>query len=228
MSKRTKFHQAYLHRTTGKPVPGSTTILKNIGWSSEVLIGWARNLGMKGLDPFKVRDDAAEIGTVAHEMIETHLSKEYGIGEFEIDLDDYAPVLVEKAQLAFDAYMKWENGLKEFEPLESEIQLAHYDLLYGGTIDMIAKINGVLHIVDFKTSKYVYPTHVMQAESYRQMYLSNMPDVDKDIPVLILHISKSDGRCTPYTYEAYQLEPAWEAFNHALALHYLKDLVPGG
>lgn len=233
MSSRTKAHQQYVHPATGKPVPGSTTILKNCGWSSEVLVGWARSLALKGIDPFKVRDDAAEIGTIAHEMVEQYLGENYPdvIKPFELNTDDHAPVLIEKARLAFKGYTDWESGLKQFEPIESEIQLTHIDpdLLYGGTIDMVAKVNGTIRVIDFKTSKYVYPTHVMQAESYRQMLIANFPDdYPEDTPVSILHMSKADGRFTCYNYEPWQLEPAWEAFKHFLAVHYLKDLIPGG
>lgn len=229
MSKRTKFHQQYKHRITGKPVPGSTTILKNVGWSSEVLIGWARKVAMAGDDPYKVRDDAGELGTIVHEMIEDHLCKEYGVGDFAFDPDDYPPVLVEKGVLGFEAYLKWENSLPSFKPLESEIQLAHHDLLYGGTIDMIAEIDGVLTFIDFKTSAGVYKTHVMQIESYKQMYMSILPDVVdlSDAPILILHISKKTGQCTPYTFEHHQMGTSWETFQLALRMHYAKEDVPG-
>ena len=100
----------------------------------------------------------------------------------------------EKGKIAFQAYLDWESGLKSFEPIHAELQTSHTTLLYGGTIDMIAKVNGVLTIVDFKTSKHVYPGHVLQISAYREMYVDSVPTAPKDIPVMVLHISKTSGK----------------------------------
>jgi len=228
---KTKAHQKYISPVTGKPVPGSTTIIGgNLGWNKYILMAWAKRTAMAGEDPDKVRDQAGEIGTIAHEMVEEHLGLTYdAIPEKPFDADQYAPVHVEKGQLAYEGYLDWEKTI-ELEPLHSEIQLAHPYLLYGGTIDMMAMVNGVLTVVDFKTSKGVYADHIIQVASYRQMFIDYQESVedpvDPDIPTLILHMSKEDGRFTPYHFTADQLAVPWRIFTHLVDLHYLKKRMP--
>jgi len=53
----------------GKRVPGVTTILGKYKEAGG-LIHWAWDLGMQNIDYRKVRDDAADAGTLAHAMVE--------------------------------------------------------------------------------------------------------------------------------------------------------------
>lgn len=53
-----------------------------------------------------------------------------------------------------------------WEWLGSEITLVSEEHRYGGTADAIARINGVVHMIDFKTSNSVYPTYSMQCALY--------------------------------------------------------------
>ena len=223
--QRTKAHQRYVHRLTGKPVPGATTIIKNLGWSTDALVAWARKTALAGEDPNAVRDQAADIGTLAHAMIEEYLGEKYeAIPETPLDRTEYPPAYVDTAEIAFQAFLDWEDSLKFFEPISSEERLCHYDLLYGGTVDMVAKINSAVVMVDFKTSNNVWPSHVIQCAAYREMLLSH-GNHDPGMGATILHINKNNGKFTPHYYTAEQLEPAWEVFQHCLELHYLKNKV---
>ena len=65
----------------GKRVPSVTTITGRFKESGG-LIWWAWDLGIQGIDYRKVRDSAADAGTLAHAMIcEKHAGKETGIDD---------------------------------------------------------------------------------------------------------------------------------------------------
>jgi hypothetical protein len=69
----------------GTQVPGASTICQDRR-RHQWLIHWAWNLGMEGQDYRKVRDKAADIGTVAHFMIECHF-----LHNHEPDLSEFSP-----------------------------------------------------------------------------------------------------------------------------------------
>ena len=59
--EKTKLHQSY-YNSKGNKVVGATTILSNLGWNRPVLMKWAVNQSIKGIDPFKFTGEAADIG----------------------------------------------------------------------------------------------------------------------------------------------------------------------
>ena len=56
----------------GTRVPSVTTITGRFK-ESGALIHWAWNLGMQQIDYKKARDDAADAGHIAHELIDAHI-----------------------------------------------------------------------------------------------------------------------------------------------------------
>jgi hypothetical protein len=124
--EKTRAHQKYPLKD-GTDVPGASTIAK-IGEDTSGLIHWAWKLGMEGQDYRKVRDKAADIGTVAHFMIECFLHNH------EPDLAEFSSADIEKANIAFGNFRKWwdEEGFTVIEP---EVQLVSEEYLFGGTID---------------------------------------------------------------------------------------------
>ena len=73
MTKETvKFPKDRAHITyrlkNGKRVPGASTVAK-IGDDPSALMYWAWDLGKQGIDYKKAREQAADIGTLAHFLI---------------------------------------------------------------------------------------------------------------------------------------------------------------
>src|SRR5512135_3803858 len=69
--EKDKAHQRYRLKDN-TIVPGATTVLgvkKN-----DALLYWAWDCGIQGKDYRKVRDEAADIGTLAHWMCECHIT----------------------------------------------------------------------------------------------------------------------------------------------------------
>jgi len=216
---RTKAHQRY--RVEGKVVPGVTTIIGNLGWNKNALISWARREALAGNDPDKIRDQSADRGTLAHALIEEHLTGRV------VDRSLYPEADLEIAENAFLAYLEWE-GAYQLEVVGSEIQLAHPELMYGGTIDLLALLDGELALIDFKTTNGVYVEHRVQIAAYEALvkyHLGNggLNGLNGDgCQVHLLQLSKKDGTFSHHSYR--DLSKEWEIFEHCLALHQLKKL----
>src|SRR5690606_29573417 len=126
----------------GRRVPSVTTILNGMG--SDALMGWANRQGLEGID---IRRDfrARNIGTIAHKGIEWVLR-----GGEKPDVSEFAPELVEAGRHTFDNWKRWYSE-HEVEPLHLEVPLVHQEMEYGGTFDLLAVIDGVTTLVDWKT-----------------------------------------------------------------------------
>src|SRR3990172_592548 len=214
MSK-TKAHQQYYAGSTR--VRGATTLNnRHLGWGKDGLIFWAWDLGMKGEDYRKVRDKAADIGTLAHKMIEGHYTGE------KPDPAQWAPADWAKAEEAFGAFLAWASQ-HDIVPLANELSLVHNDLMYGGTLDMPATVDGALVYVDFKSGKSIYASALLQAAAYIELLRYHWDGVEAD--VIILHVNKETGQFTPHEYTYAALRPAFEAFRAVLELDRLEPLV---
>jgi hypothetical protein len=158
-------HQKY-HLSDGTQVPGGSTICK-IGDDAGALIHWAWDLGKRGLDYRKERDKAADIGTLAHFMIECMLNNQVA------DLSDYDEADIAKALVCYTKFLDWWE-LQNLKVVETEIQLVNEEFRYGGTIDLIAVDDDGDHVLlDFKTSKKISESYWRQCAGYAQLWNAN-------------------------------------------------------
>ena len=211
---KNKLHTQY--RVNNKRVPSVTAIIgTNLGWNKASLISWAKNTAKAGNDPDKVRDEAASIGTLTHEMVENHIKG------LETNLFLSSASDIQTATLGYNAFLDWEmkNSPKY---LESEVRLSSEELNYGGTIDLVIELDGQIGILDIKTSKNVYPDHIIQLSAYRQLYTENVQKVDF---CAIIKLDKVNGGFEYHSISNERLDLAFEAFKHCLALHNLKKKV---
>ncbi|MBN2287096.1 MAG: hypothetical protein JXI43_11660 [Tissierellales bacterium] len=213
MGIKTRAHQRY-RLQDGTIVPGVTTIInQSLGWSKDALIAWARREALAGNDPMKIRDQAADIGTLTHHLIECHIKGT------EPDTTEYAPADVDKAETGFLAFLEWEDHFR-VEHVRSEIQLVSERHRFGGTIDDIARNNGSLWLLDIKTSKGIYPEHKIQVAAYKRVY----EEVSKERidEVHILQIDKEEGAFHHHRLSEKDVELGWAVFLHCLGLYNLK------
>lgn len=137
----------------GFPVPRVTHILSDT-IHEEYLMKWANSLGFKHKSYETERDSAANKGTLVHEAIE-----------------DYLKNGVESNLPGFLAFKKWWdmiNSTNQVEVVASELSMACP--WFGGTCDLIIKVNGVTFIVDFKTSNNIGYKHFLQLAAYGHLY----------------------------------------------------------
>ena len=160
--ERGKPHQKYWSETRQREVPGASTIAK-IGSDSGGLLYWAWDLGKQGKDYRKERDKAADIGTLAHFMIECEIQG------LQPDLSEFPMVDIDAAGVPYYTAVQWweQQGLT---PIAPEMQLVSEEHGYGGTIDMPCRSrDGCLALLDWKTSKAIWPEHIIQVSAYEKL-----------------------------------------------------------
>ena len=161
LSKRTKAHTVYTDRK-GKMVLSVTTILKLL--PKFALIPWAYNLGLVRQDYNKVRQEAADIGTVVHDLINSR--EDAGVNNYLNDMDYH---IGDRARWSFENYKKFKKD-HDLKILKQELTLTfggdRNTPAFGGTCDMVAEVDGKLSLVDFKTGNAVYKESVLQLAAY--------------------------------------------------------------
>ncbi len=166
---KTSAHIRYRNRDN-EIVPGATTVLGIL--NKPALVPWANKLGLSGIDVNKFVDDKAEIGTLAHAMVEAYLKGE------QADTSDYSKNQIEQAENSLLSFFEWSKD-KVLEPILLEAPLVSETYQYGGTVDCYCKLDGVLTLLDFKTSKAIYPEMMYQLGAYQLLLYENGHKVDQ-------------------------------------------------
>jgi len=202
------------HLADGTLVPGVTTIVDVL--NKPVLVPWANKMGLKGIDAMKYRDEAAAIGTLAHEMIACRL-----LGK-EPDLSDWSPNQIEKATNALNKFVLYESEHR-LEPMVIERPLVSEKYRFGGTPDYLGLRDGVPVVLDLKTGSGIYPDAFIQVAGYRQLVWEASYEAEA---VYILRV----GRDSSLSWEEQRvgnLDIYWEMFLHCLALYELPKRLGG-
>lgn len=100
------------------------------------------------------KEEAATIGDQAHNWVEAYIKGE------SLDMPESR-----EAQIAVNAFLDWEkaNNVK-FISSERVIYSKKHDFI--GKMDIEAKVNGKLCLIDIKTSGSIYNTYYMQTAAY--------------------------------------------------------------
>jgi hypothetical protein len=150
-----RFYQS--SKNSDKYYPGVTTILECYPKG----YGFVEWLKQTGYNAETILEKAAEQGSNIHSMIEMYLS------EIEVkwatNEGDRIWTLAEWEMLnkfvAF--YLKYQP-----EVLAVEFVFCEDELGYGGTIDLICKINDQIWLIDHKSSNYIHKSHELQLAAY--------------------------------------------------------------
>lgn len=128
---------------------------------------------------------ASEIGTQVHGLVEWNIRQSLGqkVGP--------EPRVVDVAQWAFMAYQDWAQKVN-LKPVFIEQMVYSRTHKYAGTMDLLAEVDGVLALVDFKTGKSIYAEAYLQNVAYQQAlmemghsapvagYIVRLPKVETD------------------------------------------------
>lgn len=208
MSGKNKTHTRY-RNSKGDIVPGVTTILGVL--NKPALVHWAWDLGSKGIDYRKYRDDKADIGTLAHYLIMCDLTGE------KPDTSDYSEKQIDQAENSVLSYLEWKKK-KKIEPIFVEKGLVSDDLGCGGTIDLFAVIDGVATLVDFKTSKAIYPEMICQLAAYERLLMDNSHAVSQ-VRILRIGRDEDEGFEERTITDLYK---EWLIYEHCLGIYKLQ------
>jgi hypothetical protein len=232
--RRTKNHQYYFNGEG--PWPGVTTITGVL--DKPPLVNWKMNqVALAAIEQAErliedresgkteaavkylttLSTTAMDRGSRIHGSIEQILRRE----PVEVDPRDEAAVQGARAWLNQQAT---EHALR---PLHVEAYLIHATLRYGGTLDLIAEIDGEVWLLDWKTGKSVarpsgdvYSDHRLQLAAYAHAEFIAKPGDPKEYPLPtinrfgIVHVTDGGTRL----YEADVTERDWIAFRACLNL----------
>jgi genome maintenance exonuclease 1 len=102
---------------------------------------------------------AGDIGTEAHQAIEWLLRTALGAEAGP------KPVISAPAMIAVQAFKAWAVSVS-LKPILIERIVYSKAHRYAGTLDLLARVNGVLTMIDFKCSRAVYQEAHLQAAAY--------------------------------------------------------------
>jgi len=114
--------------------------------------------GVKAAD--REKQKAAAIGTAVHAGIEWALRRHLG------EDAGSEPRLPEAAAWAVESWKDWAQSVA-LEPLAIERTVYCLDCGYAGTLDLYARVKGVLTVLDWKSGKAIYPEAFLQNLAYR-------------------------------------------------------------
>lgn len=139
-----------------------------------------------------------EVGSQAHHYIEWLTRKRMG------QVVGRAPEITPDAERAVAAWVEWTQSVA-CEPLLVEEVVWSRTHEYAGTIDLVANINGVLTLVDYKTGKKVYREAFLQSAAYQvaleelghgrveQAYIVRLPKLVTDAPFEVVQVPERDA-----------------------------------
>ena len=144
--------KAHSYKVDDVKVPSVTRIID--ACFPKNLTDWALNVGKE--EYRRVIDEALKIGNDAHQWIEDYIN--FGHACTDPGHHIFEPV---------KAFLKWTEEYKpEWIDAERKIYCDKYK--YAGTVDAVAKINGRVCVIDFKTSKKIYKPYHLQISAYAQ------------------------------------------------------------
>jgi len=164
------------YNADGKRIPGTTTITGRFK-ESGALMYWACEQG-KAIERGEIRnlydkrDAAAEAGTLAHELVETHLNQNH-----LPSLEEYPEETAQQAKQGFQNYLKWQEN-NTITIVYQEVELVSEEHQFGGCPDAIGTDDSKdLFLLDWKTSNGVYSDYLIQLAAYAILWEENYPDM---------------------------------------------------
>lgn len=209
---------AIIYRTAdGVQVPGVTTVLgSSLGWKAPGLIHWAWKLGIEGKDYKAERNKAADAGSLAHSCAEARITGK--------PLPSIPAEYAEKVAGSLAAFSAWRAESK-IDLVASEVALISEAHGYGGCIDAVGVFGGAAALVDFKSSKDLYPDQICQVAAYAHLWTEAHPD----LPIKAWHILRwaPDGAFHHHSLSESSIAAGWRVFLAALEIYSLRKQVKG-
>lgn len=149
----------------GLPVPRVSEIIKKC-INKEYLIWWAARVGSKNM--MTIQNKATYVGTLVHRKIEHYILT----GEEDFKLSTFDESIIRQVNTSFKNFKLWLQRLNNAGyKLEKVIatELSVVCPYYGGTIDLVAQINGAIYIIDYKTSTKITYDYILQVCAYMWM-----------------------------------------------------------
>jgi len=156
------------------------------------------------------KNRTADVGTVVHDYAEA-----FGLAKINGDpIPDVPEITSEQMFNGIEAFLTWVKN-NEVEFIEAEKLVYSKKHGYVGTLDLLAKVNGKLTLIDYKTGKYVYDEHYYQVAGYKMAWEEEHGKVQK---ALILHFDRETGMLGEYPITLTECKHNQKMFLHLLAI----------
>lgn len=157
-----------------KNLPRVTEIISSM-IHEDYLMNWANYIGRyKHQNHNDIRDFSATVGTYTHNAIENYISN--GI---PLDINTVKPEYRNNVYNTYNSFLEWWGIILKNDV---EILMQEKSLIcpyFGGTLDLLLKINGRVFLFDFKTSNHPSYKYYLQMAAYIWM-LNNYYDIITD------------------------------------------------
>ena len=160
----------------------------------------------------EISREAQNVGSDVHKWIELHIRSKMDDGHLFVEYPDDVKVSIEN-------FHKWLAMAEKrgIEWLGSEKKIYSKLWNYAGTIDALARINGELYVIDFKTSAKIYKEYYLQVYGYAQAVHEMInwgDDSNKYYPKgMIVRLDKNEYK---FQEVAFECEP--RVFHNALSI----------
>ena len=181
------------------PVPRVSYILKQCE-DQEYLIQWAANVGRKKYDFYRTR--ALEIGTIIHGVIDDYILYHLGDPNYKINYQNFPEFQYDykdSIDRGFGNFLLWLENLKKHGGILEKVVGVEIPVScpwFGGTLDAIFKISGNYYIIDFKSSKQISASYLLQTSAYmwciNNGYTLGLPHIDG---IGIIRVDKNKSGC---------------------------------
>ena len=154
---------------------------------------------------------AQNTGSTAHAAIEHWVNVKLG------KTSGPGPALSDDgAYIAFESFKDWAKDA-DLAPCAAETRICSLEHEFAGTVDLVATVNGYPTLIDFKTSKAVYISHLMQACAYHVAF--EEMGRGKLHGSLVVRLPKDlDGDCKVEVVTVPPVEEIWPGVEAALNL----------
>lgn len=169
----------------------------------------------------QVKSDAADVGSLVHRVLHQLLLSRSGLAERPtlpvvpdtVLAPNLTPALVEMANKSINAGVRFFDD-HDIEVIQAETPRWSPTYGYVGTGDLIAKVDGDMAVLDYKTGKAIYDEYFLQTAAYQKAYEEEFSGekIDKRV---IVNVGR-DGRLSSAERYADTLTDDFTAFRALL------------
>lgn len=225
------------------PSPSS---INNMLDKSQALIPWAIGTVMAKVEELMqdghnfTRDDVKSMLEVAKTAHTEKKEAQASVGSVVHHYAQHGSVSEEYEDLSFDDKERADRGIASFDQwktselpliLQTEFLVYSKKHKYVGTADGLAEINRKKYIIDYKTSKGIYTSHLYQTSAYLRAYEEETGETLDG--AMIIHFRKEDvynrdgelihlaGTFGVKTVSRAELVKAFQGFKHLLGIYHV-------
>lgn len=167
----------------GKQYPSVTTIIHEIMIHPEPLLAWSNSLGFKRKTYRGALDESSAKGTAVHDFMYSYM-KDIKEVKTQVPMKFAREIfyIVDEAKKFFIQHKMGPNTTTD-----AELTLIDTELGYAGTLDWVGVKDGVLTLVDYKTSKKARETMYIQLAAYDKLLQTQKGIKVDEACILLLH-----------------------------------------